>query len=251
MTDSIYVPGRGILYRLDPRSKLFVVLVLILYLAFESQIGLLLSVLGGLHVVSLLASSTRRPLLSLWRALAPLLLLVVVLGSLRWRPDEALLSLGPVAVTAPALWAALGRAARILALSLALSLLLWSTEPGDMVAGLTRLGVPFIAGFAVVMALQYVVSFQHQFRQILEAQQSRGLVFSPHNPVQIVRAYVPVLIPLIITALRTADNLALALQSRGFVLHQRRTSRRTPHMRPGDWILILAAGAMLAGLSLV
>ena len=147
MGELLYVPGTGFLYRLDPRAKYLVTLGLVVFLALESATWMLLLVLLTLHVVALSCSSTRTRLLPLWRTLSPLLIPVIVLGSLRWRAEDALLSLGPVAVTVDALWTAVGVGARIAGISLLVSLVLWSTELGDAIAGLTRLGLPFALGF--------------------------------------------------------------------------------------------------------
>ncbi|MBC7241504.1 MAG: hypothetical protein H5T60_03540, partial [Anaerolineae bacterium] len=81
------------------------------------------------------------------------------------------------------------------------------------------------------------------FGEIMEAQESRGLVI-PRNPLRAARAYLPVLIPLIITALRTVDHLAMALAARGYGVASRRTSRRQLRMRRAD-ALALAGGAVV------
>ena len=251
MTEVLYAPGDGLLHRLDPRSKLIVAIIVALYLAARSDTIDHLLVLAALHVLAVLTSSTRVRLVPLWLALAPLLLMIVVLGSLRWRAEQALLSLGPVTVSPQALWTAIGLGARIMGISLTVSMLLWTTELGDLVAALTRLGLPFAVGFPVIMALQYVVTFRRQFQHILEAQQSRGLTFSRGNPVQLARAYIPVLVPLMISALRSADSLALALQSRGFAAGGKRTSRRHLRLRTTDWLFVLVTWGALIALSLV
>jgi len=245
--ETLYQPGRGLLYRLDPRSKGLFTVSATIYLAIESGPAALLAALIALHVLALVAQSRRRRILSLWSALLPLLAVIVLLGSIRWRAPDAWFSIGPIAVTLDALWMAIGLAARIAGLSLSLSLVMWTTEPGDAVQGLTQLGLPFELSFPIIMALEYVATFRRQFRSILEAQQSRGLVFARRNPVQVARAYVPVLIPLIISALRTSDNLALALQTRGFGVGSRRTSRRQLSLKARDGIFVLATlGVMLA-----
>jgi energy-coupling factor transport system permease protein len=237
-----------LLYRLDPRSKLLFVVSLVAYLALESSTGKMLLALGGLHVLCVLSKGTRARLLSFWRTLLPLLITVVVLGSLRWRAEPALLAIGPLTFTWPSIWNAVGLAARIAGLGLGISLLLWTTEPGDMVAGLTRLRFPFVIGFSFVMALQYIASFRRLFFQILEAQQSRGLTLPRANPIRSARCYIPVIVPLIISALRSADSLALALQSRGFGASTRRTSRRVLRMRVRDWLFTIGTWCVLGGL---
>jgi energy-coupling factor transport system permease protein len=255
MADLLHAPLQGkvgaqdLMYRLDPRSKLLFVASLALCLALASGTEVMLLVLAGLHLLAVLSRGTRARISVLWRALLPLVVTIVLLGSLRWRPEHPLLAVGPVAFTGPSLWGAVGLAARIAGLSLGLSLMLWTTEPGDLVAGLTRLGVPYTGGLSFVMALQYVMTFQLRFQQILEAQQSRGLTLPRANPIRAARTYIPVIVPLIISALRSVDSLALALQSRGFGAGGRRTSRRSLHVRARDWVFVIGAWGVLAGLS--
>ncbi|MBL7199359.1 MAG: energy-coupling factor transporter transmembrane protein EcfT [Anaerolineae bacterium] len=251
MDDWVYAPGSGFLYRLDPRAKLIFVIAVGGYLALESASHLLLLVLAILHILGLLSKGTRSRLLPLWKTMWPLLITIILLGSLRWRAEDALWGVGPITVTRGSIWTAVGLGARIAGLSLVLSLLLWTTDPGDAVAGLTRLGVPFELGFPMVMALEYVVTYKRTFYQILEAQQSRGLTLSRGNPVRMARAYIPVLVPLLITALRSVDSLALALQSRGFASGRKRTSRRVLRLRRGDWVFLAVTACALAGLAQV
>jgi energy-coupling factor transport system permease protein len=251
MSEWVYAPGSGLFYRLDPRAKFFFAAAITVYLAIESQTLPLLAVLASLHAIALLFRTTQVRLLPLWQALLPLLVLLLVFGGLRWRPDGALLVLGPLGLTHASLWRVVGMAARIAGISLAFSLVLWTTEPGDAVAGLTQLGIPFAVSFPAIMILQHIATFRRQFRQILEAQQSRGLTFSRWNPYQVARAYIPVLVPLLITALRSVDTLALALESRGFGSHKPRTSRRVVRWHAIDWAFLTACVAALAVLILV
>jgi energy-coupling factor transport system permease protein len=242
---------QDLLYQLDPRSKLLFVLSLVLYLALVFSPEVMLLVLAGLHVLAFVSQGTRARLLPLWRALLPLVLTILVLGSLRWRPEQSWIAVGPVAVTRVSLWLTVGLAARVAALSLGLFLMLWTTEPGDLVVGLTRLRIPYALGLSFVMALQYVMTFQQRFQQILEAQQSRGLILSRGNPIRAARTYIPVIVPLIISALRSVDSLALALQSRGFGANDKRTSRRVLRLRAADAIFVVCAWGILIGLSQV
>ena len=257
MSDLLYVPQLGpqrvwdVLYRLDPRCKLLFVASLSVYLAIVSRPEVILLILFALHLLCAVSSPTRRRTWTLWTSLWPLIATIIVLNSLRWRAPDALVGIGPVSVTRLSLWVSLGLGARIAGLTLAFSLFLWTTEPGDAIAGLTRLGLPFELGFATVMAMQYVATFKNSYLQILEAQQSRGLTWSRRNPIQAVRAFFPVLVPLIISALRSADNLSVALQSRGFGAKARRTSRRTLRLRARDWAFILVTWAVLLALTQV
>lgn len=262
MADLLYAPlrsqagTRDLLYRLDPRSKLLFVLGLVLYLALTSSAKMMLLCLVGLHLLALFSRGTRARLPFLWRSLLPLVGAIVLLSSLRWRPEQALFAVGPVAVTVPSLWGAGGLAARVVSLSLGLFLVLWTTEPGVLVTGLTRLRLPYTLGLGFVMALQYVVTFQQRFHRILEAQQSRGLTLPRANPIRAARVYIPVIVPLIISALRSVDSLTLALLSRGFGAHATgargtRTSRHVLRMQARDWLFVMGTWTVLIALSQV
>lgn len=254
MFDLLYTPLSGerraedILYRLDPRTKMLAVGMLVVCVAVASSTEMMLLVLAGLHLLAMLSRGTRSRIGPLWGVLWPLPVTILVLGSLRWQVRPALLALGPISVTWPALWQALGVAVRIVAMSVGLSLLLWTTEPGELSAGLARMGVPFAIGLSFVMTLQYVFTFRRTFHQILEAQQSRGLILTRANPIRAVRTYVPVIVPLLISALRSVDSLTLALLSRGFGAGTRRTSRRMLRMRGRDWAFLFVSCALCVGL---
>jgi energy-coupling factor transport system permease protein len=250
MDDLLFAPGEGLLYRLDPRAKLLFVLTLFACLALVSSTTALLAALLILHALSAFSASTRRRLGALWKGLVPLVATVTLLGTLRWRDAPALVHVGPITVTALSLWTAIGLGARISALTLGFSLFLWTTESGDAVAGLTRLGLPFELGFPLIMAMQYVATFKRSFQQILEAQQSRGLTLPRGNPIRVARAYIPVLVPLLIHALRSVDSLSLALQSRGFGGGSTRTSRRSLRMRRRDWLFLGGAWCTMIALGL-
>jgi energy-coupling factor transport system permease protein len=251
MSEWLFAPGSGLLHRLDPRPKIAFAASFTLYLALESRPAVLLIALGLVHALALPSRATRHRVVPLWKALSPLLLVLLLFGSVRWRPDSPLLAIGPLAITAASIWQTSGMAARIVGISLAISLALWTTEPGDAIAGLTRLGIPFAVGFPAIMVLQHIVTFHRQFLQILEAQQSRGLTFSRWNPYQVARAYIPVLVPLLITALRSVDTLALAPQSRGFVPGGPRTSRRILCMHTVDWAFMAVCALLIAALAWV
>jgi len=222
------------------------------YLGAVSSPLAMFAALIGLHGLCALWQGTRARLAGFWSAMWPLALAIVLLGSVRWNAPDELFRVGPISVTADAARTALSQMARIVALSLGVSAVIWTTEPGDAVAGLSRLGLPFEIGFPTVMAMQYVITFRRTYQQILEAQQSRGLVRPRGNLFRALRIYyLPVIVPLLIVALRSADSLSLSLQSRGFGGSRKRTSRRVLQMRIADWAFVAGAWVLLAFLGVL
>lgn len=241
----LYVRRDAWYHRLDPRTKFGLTLLFVVMAALIGHPLGMLALLALLHILPLSSRVPPERLLSAWRPLWPITFIILVLGSFTWGAGEAAVwwrwgqvSVGPASVLQAAVMAL-----RVDALAFAFSLLLWTTEQGELVAGLTRLGLPHAASLTLAMSMQFVPTFGRIFREILEAQESRGLVI-PRNPLRAARAYLPVLIPLIITALRTVDHLAMALAARGYGAARRRTSRRQLRIRPLD-VAALAIGTVL------
>lgn len=251
MNLDLYVRRPGWLQRSDPRAKLALVVFLMLAFLASNRIA---PVLAGLLLTHALALSTRVParsLAALWRTLWTLTLLIFLLSSITWDgAGQPLVHVGRFAITPASMLSAAALALRIDALAFGFMLLLWTTEQGEMVAGLTRLGLPFGASLTIAIAMQFVPSLERVAGEIMEAQQARGLRVPRRNPIAIGRAYLPVLVPLLITALRMADHLALALEARGYRPGARRTSRRRLHMTGRDWVVTLGSLAIAAGAAL-
>ena len=109
-----------------------------------------------------------------------------------------------------------------------------------MVLGFVRLGLPYEWGLTVAVALRYIPTLEAAFEQIMEAQRARGLVIPRANPIAAARGYIPALVPTLIVALRTADDLSRALEARAFgAPGRRRTERRRLRMSRNDHLALL------------
>ncbi len=241
MNHDLYLRRCAWLHRADPRAKLiFVVLCMAALLVTHHVIPLAL----GLLATHLIALSTRIPprhLLNAWRTLWSLTLIILALSSITWdAAAPALLQIGRFSITVPSILYAAGLALRIDALAFAFLLLLWTTEQGELIVGLTRLRLPFGASLTIAIAMQLVPTLGRIAGEILEAQQARGLQARLRNPMAAARAYLPALVPLLITALRMVDNLAMALEARAYRAGAPRSSRRVLRMHAGDWGILLA-----------
>jgi energy-coupling factor transporter transmembrane protein EcfT len=244
----LYVRSDGWLHRLDPRTRFAFTLIFIALALIVNRPVPMLATLLVLHVTPLSSQIPVRYLAQAWRALWPITLMIIALSSLTLGAGAAnlLVRIGPFSVTGTSLSTAITMALRVDCLAFAFLVTLWTTPQGELVAGLTRLGLPHGASLTLAIAMQFVPTFGRIFGEIMEAQQSRGLIIPRLNPLKAARAYLPVLVPLLITALRTADNLSMALSARGYGAGEKRTSRRQLHMAGGDWLTLAALAALLA-----
>jgi energy-coupling factor transport system permease protein len=129
---------------------------------------------------------------------------------------------------------------------LAVSFVCFQTiDPEEMAGALRKLGIPFGLVFILSAGMRYVPLIGRKIRNILDAQQARGIDLRPR--IRNISNFAALLTPLVVQAFVLSDELALAMESRGFGC-KNRSSRRTYRLRPIEYILM---GASLGGLCLL
>ena len=247
----LYLPGRSWLHRLDPRAKLWMVGLAVLVGVLFHDITVLAGLLLSSHLALLTAGIPPAHLGRLWRRLAPLLTMILILQPLfSSGSGPALFRLGPVAVTAEGIWIGASFALRMAALAFTAAALLWTTESGTWVQGLVKLGLPYPWGLTVGLAIRYLPTTYGLFVSIQEAQQARGWIVGQGGLIRRARSYVPILVATIIAALRLSDQLGLALAARGLGYPARRTVRRDLCFSGADWLAVALATLAFGGLLL-
>ena len=244
----LYVARRSWLHELDPRTKLaFTLLSLILLLSFEHLL-LMVSFLVVAHLILLSARIPWSRIRWIWERMLPLTVLILVLWPLFYREGEGiLLEVWRVRVTAFSLREGAAMALRVNGLAFACFILLLSTSQSELVRGLVKWGLPFSWGLTLAIALRYLPTLYGIYTTISEAQQARGWVIGRGDLGKRLRSYMPVLVAVIITALRMADNLSLALAARAFGARRDRTCLKEVHFRTVDGVLLVGmAGLFLA-----
>ena len=216
----LYFSAESRLHRLDPRVKLFSVVAL---LALAGTLRNLWLMIGILFLSQLLLLSTHIPaprLLSVWKALLPTMAMIVVLW-VAFYPgvDPALFQIWFVQVSWYNIAQALTVAARLAVFAFVIMAWLFTTDQVELVLGIVALGLPYSWGLTLAIALRYLPVMGGVLRMISEAQQARALDLGKGNPLQRARNYIPIVIAMIITALRTAENLSRSLESRAFWRH--------------------------------
>jgi energy-coupling factor transport system permease protein len=240
-----YEAGDSWLHRMDPRPKLVLAAAGTIALVAVLSIPVILTALTLVHLALLSAGIPPRRVLGLWRTLGPLLAIIAVLQPLFSPQGETVLvEVWIVRVTAQGVALALALALRLVAITCCWYLLLMTTRQSALVEGLVRLGLPASWGLVVAMALRYPATLQELYVTVLQAQRSRGLRLEGRGLLGRARAQLPVLIAMLVATLRSIDQLAMALEARGFGGPARRSSLRALAMRPTDW---LALGVILAG----
>lgn len=248
----LYTPGTSWLHRLDPRAKLWsAILAGIVGLMFK-QIGVLAALLVLSHLALVSARIPASRIRWLWQRLIPLLLMILILQPLfAPGPGPDLVRLGPLRVTLAGILEGVSFALRAGALAFVAATLLLTTESGQLVQGLVKLGLPYPWGLTVGLAIRYLPTTYGLYVTISEAQQARGWIAGRGGFVQRTRSYLPILVATIIAALRLSDNLAMALAARGLGYPAKRTVLHDIHFNTTDWLVVLVAACTFGGLALL
>lgn len=245
----LYLPRDSWLHRLDPRAKLWAVLLAGSAGLMFKQISVLAGFLILAHLVLLSARISADRIRWLWSRLAPLLMLILVLQPI-FSPGAGteLLRLGPIRVTTSGILEGVSFALRAAALAFVAATLLLTTDPARLVQGLVKLGLPYPWGLTIGLSIRYLPTTYGLFVTISEAQQARGWIVGQGGFVRQARSYLPILVATIIAALRLSDNLGLALAARGLGYPTRRTVLHDVRFTPVDWLAVALVTVAFVGL---
>ena len=247
-----YFPGQSIIHRLDPRTKLIMLVVYIvsLFLA-ESWVsyGLMF-----LFLVTVIWLSTI-PLKSILRGMKPLVMILIFTGVLNLfftQEGEVIFHFWILTMTTGGLSRAVMMMSRILMLITGTFLLTYTTSPIALTDGLESLmkplkkvGVPVHElSMMMCIALRFIPTLIEETDKIMSAQKARGADFETGSLMDRAKALIPILVPLFISAFRRTDELATAMECRCYQGGEGRTKMKLLRYHLEDF-LSYGAGAVL------
>lgn len=253
-----YYPVDSTIHKLDPRTKLFGTLVLIVILFVAGNIW------GYLLAAALLFGTIRLshvPVKHIVKGLKPILFLMLfsVVFNLFLTNGEVILQIGFLKITKEGIAHAIQMAIRLIMLVMGSSLLTYTTTPNQLTDGLekslhflNRLKVP-VHEISMMMsiALRFIPILVEETDKIMKAQMARGADFESGNIIQKAKAMIPLLVPLFISAFRRASDLAMAMEARCYHGGDGRTKMKPLKYKKADriayavLILTFAASAAL------
>ncbi len=204
------------MHRLDPRTTLYMAIGFSILAMLFLEIVPLLMILGLILPFLALARSLRQWTRSL-RGLAVLAVFILVINTL----------FAPLSF-------AISTVLRLIVLMSAFSLFFLTVHPDDFALALVKLHVPYDFAFAFSMAVRYVPTIATETETIRDAQMSRGLELQRGNLIRRIRNYLPILIPIIVSSIRRALQVAESLESRAFGATAKRTSLYELKLRKRD-----------------
>ena len=218
-----YYPADSVLHKMDPRAKLVGTLVFIISVfVFHTFPGYAVATVFLVAMIIL----SKVPVKFMFKGLKAIvkLLMITVVFNIFLTPGKILWQWGILHVTEEGLKLAGRMAIRLTYLVIGSSLMTLTTTPNQLTDGLERLLRPLnklhvpIHEIAMMMsiALRFIPILLEETDKIMKAQEARGADFDSGNLIQKAKSLVPLLVPLFISAFRRANDLAMAMEARGY-----------------------------------
>jgi energy-coupling factor transport system permease protein len=252
-----YIPGKSMIHRLDPRVKIALTFVFIIFLFVASNFqGIALMIALMLAVLALSGVPFGQYFRSL-KAIIVIVLFTAVLnlfygsGTVVWRCP-----LFPVMqITDGGIGNAVFISIRIISLILFSSVLTFTTSPTQLTDALERIMKPLKVlhvkvheiSMMMTIALRFVPTLLEETDKIMSAQKARGADLESGSLMQRIRALVPILIPLFVSSFRRAYDLAMAMECRCYHGGEGRTRMKQLHMTRLDTAAIVCTAVFCAG----
>ena len=254
-----FFPGKSILHRLDPRTKiisLFALLIVIFAAEGWAAYLVLIVLTAGLIFLS------KVPPLTVLKSVKPLswIILFTLLIHFVSHEGEILAKFYVFKVTTEGIIYGVKISLRLMLLIMLSSLLTFTTSPlqltdatENLLSPLKRFGVPsHELAMMMTIAIRFVPTLIEETDKIIKAQKSRGLDFESGGFVKKLRAMVPILVPLFLSSFRRADDLAMAMEARCYRGGEGRTHMkqlRLTNLDCGAAVFVIAICAAIGGLS--
>ena len=242
-----YFPGDTVAHRLDPRTKLLLVIIYIVGL-FNAN-GWASYAFVILITALSMAISKIKPKSAL-KGLKPLVIIIILTAVLNIFYTGGTPIIEGWIITWEGIERAVMMSLRIILLIVGTFMLTYTTSPIALTAGLEimlnplkKTNIPVHEmSMMMSMALRFIPTLIEETDKIMSAQKARGADFDSGNLFQRAKALLPILVPLFVSAFRRADELAVAMESRCYHGGEGRTRMKQLRMQGIDaWALLLGA----------
>jgi energy-coupling factor transport system permease protein len=243
-----YVPANSVMHKMDPRAKLLLVFVFVCVVFLANNVWTYAVV--ALFTIGIIALSNI-PFRFLLGGLKPVFLLIIftfVIHILFTKEGVLLYKLGWLEIYKGGLIQGIFISLRFTFLILLTSLLTLTTTPISITDGMEELLNPLkkwkvpVHELALMMsiALRFIPTLMEETDKIMKAQMARGIDFSSGPIKERVKAVVPLLVPLFVSAFKRAEELATAMEARGYRGGEGRTKYRQLSWGTVDSLLMVA-----------
>lgn len=254
-----YYPAKSFVHKLDPRIKLlFLIAYIVMLFVSNSFYGLALCAV--ILIVIIIAS--RVPVGSVLRSIKGIIFILLftsVLNVFFHGGERLLWEWGIIKIYAEGIIFAVFLTLRLFFLVMGSALLTLTTTPVNLTDGLESLLFPLtlikvpvhVLALIMSIALRFIPTLMDETNRIVSAQKARGASFDTGSIFKRVKAIIPVLIPLLISAFRRAEELGDAMDVRCYSSGNKRTKYKKLQFSVRDLVAVFFGAVLIAGVILL
>ncbi|WP_077620241.1 energy-coupling factor transporter transmembrane component T family protein [Bacillus sinesaloumensis] len=243
-----YIPGNSLIHQMDPRAKLLLIFFYVFIVFIANSV--LTYALLGLYTLSIMLL-TRVPIRYILSGLKPILWVILftfVLHIFLTKEGNLLVDWGWLQIYEGGVTQGIFIALRLLFLIIMTTILTLTSTPIEITDGMESLLAPFkkiglpTHELALMMSisLRFIPTLMQETEKIMKAQAARGVEFTSGPIKDRMKAVVPLLIPLFISSFKRAEELAIAMEARGYRGGEGRTKLRQLQWRGLDTLMLIA-----------
>lgn len=254
-----YVPLDSLIHRMDPRAKIMAMILLLIGIFIPA--GFIGYALIGI-VVCIGAVLAKLSLNFIWRSMKPMLFMLVfllIINLLVIKTGTLIATIWIFTIYSGAIMQTLYIVIRLMLMIVITTLLTATTKPLEMTLGIEDLLKPFVRfkvpaheiAMMISIALRFIPTLIEETERIMRAQQSRGVDLQEGKIKEKIMAVLSLIVPLFISAFQRAEDLANAMEARGYNPGWPRTRYKKLSMHHRDWILLACCLLLDFGLAAV
>ena len=246
-----YLPYDSVIHKMDPRAKILAMLMVLV------SIFLPAGYLGYAVLAAVIVSTVLMAKLSLkfvWKSMKPMLFMLaflMVINIFAVKTGYVLIAFGSFEIYSDAVFNTLYIAVRLMLMIMVTTCLTATTKPLDLTLGIEDLLKPFkkigVPAHEIAMmisiALRFIPTLIEETERIMKAQASRGVDLQEGKLNEKIMAVLSLIVPLFVSAFQRAEDLANAMEARGYAPGQRRTRYKQLKFCFRD--VVLLAGSLL------
>lgn len=251
-----YLPLNSVIHHMDPRAKIGAMLVMMIAIFIPAgYIGYL--IIGAVVVATALLAKLK--ISFLWRAMKPMLFMLVfllIINLLVIKEGEVFLTIFGISFYSEAIFQTLYIVIRLALMIMITTILTATTKPLELTLGIEDLLKPFQVihvpaheiAMMISIALRFIPTLIEETQRIMKAQASRGVDMDEGSLMEKVKAILSLIVPLFVSAFQRAEDLAYAMEARGYIPNRTRTRYKQLKMQSIDYVLLVCTVLILFGM---
>ena len=246
---TLYIEGDSIFHRLSGVSKilLFLVWTLITVMFLDIRVFLVMGVISAIMLYfAKIPSKTLKPLLWIMVVFNIINIIFILLitpqyGTELVGTNTKLINIGYAYINAETLFYVLTISLKYAVLMPITAIFIFTTHPSEFASSLNKIGIPYKIAYAINIAFRYVPDVQREYKDILDAQQARGLAFHKGEGSigEILKNYTTIFVPLVSSSIKRIETVSNAMELRSFGKKRKRTWYSYEKLKSLDFVFII------------